>query len=1389
MQSDVVEGFRLSPQQKHLWLLQQGSPAYRAQCAILLKGALHPESLQKALSKIVARHEILRTTYRRLPGMAFPLQVVAEAGEPSWRSIDLRECEAQKQKAEIEELLLQERRRPVDFEQGPLVRASLLALSADEHVLLISLPALCADVRTLRNIVQEISQFYAEVAKAGEASEEPLQYVRFSEWQNELLETGDENAERGKAYWRKQDISSLPAVTIPFEAKPTTQDVQAPETLTREIAPDVVANIEAITTRHETSVPNFLLACWQTLLWRLTGQSEIVVSDVSDGREYEELQEAMGPFAKSLPIVCRFEGGLRFSDIVELVDRTVRDGREWQDYFIPEQGGSVVGPGLGLPIGFEYEERLPQRSAGGVLFSTSKQYSCYERFKLKLRCVRAGESVRAEIEYDGCVYERESIERIAEQYRQLVASAASEPDAPASRVNLLSEQHRRQLVHGWNQTAAEYPRHLCIHELFEAAVRRTPDAVAVVFEDERLTYAELNGRANRLAHHLRRLGAGPSFVIGLLVERSAGLMVGLLGILKAGAAYLPLNAEHPGPRLLHQLADAGAQVLVADSVSLGRAAGYDGRVVCLDRDWGLVAGEPADDPEPLAESEDLVYVIYTSGSTGVPKGVGVRHRNLVNYTQAILRQLRPAAAEQPSRAGARGERVNGAAAGARQWQYASVTTISADLGNTSIYAALTSGGCLHLVSYEAATDAERFARYMAEHGVDVLKIVPSHLSALLGAGGRVLPGRYLILGGEALAWELVGRVRATGAGCEVINHYGPTETTVGSLTYRLGEAGERAAAGRAATVPIGRPLANTAAYILDEHLGPVPEGVIGELYIGGEGVAAGYLHQEGQTKERFLADPFSAQAGARMYKTGDLARYLPGGEIEYVGRRDDQVKIRGYRVELGEVEAALRGHGGVREAVVMAREDQPGDRRLVAYVVPSRKYSSNTVEGRSRYKLPNGLAIVHQNKIETDYMYEEIFEKQSYLRHGIKLPENACVFDIGANIGLFTLFISQHFTDARVYAFEPLAPTFETLRINTDLYGSNVKLFQFGLSAEEKIDTFNYYPRSSMMSGLSAYADTEEEIGVVKKFLRREQQQSGVTELHEIFDQADELLGGRFTSETHQCRVRRLSDVIREAGIERIDLLKVDVQRAELDVLKGIEEDDWKKIRQLVMEVHDGPGEKSEGRLAEILALLKRHGYEAVTEQEEPLKGTDRYNLYAIRQGLAIESGGGKPRELIERQGPVSQSGQALSSSELRSFMQQQLPEYMVPSAFVLLDELPLTPNGKVDRKALPAPERVRAEERTVTPLTPVEEILAGIWREVLGAEQVGAHDNFFELGGHSLLLTRVVSRVRAEFEVELPLRSLFEEPTVAKLALMIEDILTKEVEGLTEDEASHLAE
>jgi len=1066
----VIEGYRLSPHQKHLWLLQQDGTPYRSVCTITLAGPLDAARLHSAIGEVVKRHEILRTSFHGMAGMKVPVQVVHESNSFDWQQIDLRADGAQEDS--LTKLYDQERVHSSDAEGGSVLRATLVALSPDKHVLIAGVPALCADAQTLRNLFGEISRCYS--TSPDHSAEDPFQYADFSEWRNEMVEAADEEAERGRAYWRKEGTGAQASVTLPFEVrrgKEASARVAVPERVEMRIDATFAQSVERLAAQCEATTETVLLSCWQTLLWRLSGQAEVVVGYISDGRKYEELHGAAGLFAKAVPVRIEIEGSSRFGDTVQRVFEKVSEAREWEAYYDASEAVTISELEAAIGgVGYQYQQREPEQyEARGVRFAIELLYSRIQSFKLKLNCVQAGDSLWAEIEYDGRVFERADVERIGGYYQQLLSSAVAQPEAQLGRLRLLSEHERQRLILESNVTTAEYPHDRCIHQLFEEQVERTPDAPAIVFADQQISYSELNERANSLANHLRRLGVGSSAVVGLLMDRSIQMMVGVLGILKAGAAYLPLNTDHPAARLSHQLNDAAASFLVTETKLAAELPKYEGRVLCLDRDWDQFESAPVSNPESVATPEDFVYIIYTSGSTGVPKGVAVRHRNLVNYTHAISSQLQLGAA-----AGNNGEAINGAESASPQCQYATVTTISADLGNTSIYPALTSGGCLHLVRYDVATDATRFAQYIEEHPIDVLKIVPSHLSALLASSGgrRVLPRRYLILGGEALTWELVGRVREAvgGSTCQVINHYGPTETTVGSLTYRLGDKdAEQQAAAQSATVPIGRPLANTRAYILDEHLEVVPAGVVGELYVGGEGVAAGYLHQEDQTKERFITDPFSEQDGARVYKTGDLARYLREGSIEFLGRRDHQVKIRGYRVELAEVEAVLREHDTVREAVVVAREDQPGHKRLVAYLIPANE--------------------------------------------------------------------------------------------------------------------------------------------------------------------------------------------------------------------------------------------------------------------------------------------------------------QALKTDKLRAFLHEKLPDYMVPQTFVLLKALPLTRNGKVDRSALPAAEQEQAELRRnfVPPQTPAEKVLAGIWTEVLGLDQVSIHDNFFELGGHSLLVTQVISRARAAFEVEIPLRSIFESPTVAGLSESIE--------------------
>ncbi len=486
-------------------------------------------------------------------------------------------------------------------------------------------------------------------------------------------------------------------------------------------------------------------------------------------------------------------------------------------------------------------------------------------------------------------------------------------------------------------TASEAPESACFHDLFDAQAARVPHRIALVCRDVTFTYAELAAATNRLAHHLRRLGVGPGRCVALCMDRSADMIVALLGIVKAGGAYVPLLADSPQSRLLHQLTETEAPVIVTQEKLLSALPKTSAAILCLDRDRAILAAESADAPTPLAGPADTLYVIYTSGSTGLPKGVAVRHENVVNYTRFLAQ-----------RTGA----LDFDDQGGLSW--ATISTLAADLGNTSIFPSLATGGTLHVIDHEMALDGDLFAAYAREKRIDVLKITPSHLGALMAAkdGKDVLPRRILITGGEASTWGLVDRVRSLST-LRWINHYGPTETTIGSLTFDLAEAD--AIRSIAATVPIGRPIAHTWVRILDEAGAEVIEGEPGELYIGGRGVTSGYLKQPERTAERFLPAPFVAE-GATMYRTGDRVRRLPGGAIEFLGRVDFQVKIRGYRVELGEIEAVLRGHPGVREVLVLAREVRPQDLRVVAYVVPaSEPFSVDELRKVAKDKLPDHM--------------------------------------------------------------------------------------------------------------------------------------------------------------------------------------------------------------------------------------------------------------------------------------------------------------------------------------------------------------------------------------------------------------------------------------------------
>ncbi|MFY0567273.1 amino acid adenylation domain-containing protein [Archangium lansingense] len=1078
MHSPVVRVSREQPlplsfAQERLWFLQQLNPAdvaYNNTAVLRLSGKLEIAPLEAALNEVVRRHEVLRSTYvlgndgaRQEIAPSMPL--VLEHREATGESAAERE-------ADVFRLARVEALRPFDLLRGPVMRAVMIRISESEHFLQLTLHHVASDAWSATVLYGELGMIY-ESFLAGRPSplpELPVQYADYAVWQRGWL--SGQAMESQLAYWKKQ-LAGVPVLELPTDRpRPATRS-WAGDVYRFVLPRDVSEPLLALGRREGATSFMVMMALYQALLHRYSGQEDFAVGTPLAGRNRPELEGLIGCFINTLALRAPLAGAPSFRELLGRVRHSALEAYAHQDapferivdvLDLPRDTSRtpVFQASINLINTPESEVQLPSLKFGvmDVPVGSSK-------FDLGLTVREEREGLSCVFEYATSLFDEATVAGMAGCLAGLARSVVESPEQPLALLPLLEQGEERRLLVEWNDTRAAMPS-ATVHSLFEAQVERTPEALAVVAEEARLTYRELNQRANQLAWHLRELGVGPDVPVGLFLERSVDALVGLWGILKAGGAYVPLDPAFPAERQRGILEDSGARALVTDSRLAEGLSGFGGAVVCLDTDAARLAACSEANPPSTVQPENLVYVIFTSGSTGRPKGVAIEHRQLVNYVQGVSSRL---------------ELPEGAS-------FASVSTLAADLGNTAIFPTLCRGGALHFISKESASDPAVLARLLESGAVDGLKIVPAHLRALLDSPHpeRVLPRKRLVLGGDVSDWTLMDRVHVLSPELVVFNHYGPTETTVGVLTFRV----ERGSEGRvSASVPLGRPIPNARVYVLDRHLQPVPVGVPGELCIGGSVVGRGYLGRPELTVERFVPDAFSDEPGARMYRTGDRVRLLADGRVEFLGRVDHQLKIRGYRVELGEVQAALERHPAVRDAVVVAREVAVGDKRLVAYVVPTSP-------------LPSG-----------------------------------------------------------------------------------------------------------------------------------------------------------------------------------------------------------------------------EGR------------------------------------GEGIE-------------------GPELNPETVRTWLKQKLPEYMVPSAIVALEALPLTANGKVDRAALPAPVLDRLSEQWVAPRTPVEEVLAGLWSELLRVQRVGVNESFFELGGHSLLAMQLVARLRSALQVELPLREVFEAPTVAGLAERVQRALAT-AEGATQ--------
>jgi natural product biosynthesis luciferase-like monooxygenase protein/amino acid adenylation domain-containing protein/non-ribosomal peptide synthase protein (TIGR01720 family) len=1051
----------LSLAQQRLWFLDQldsNSAFYNLPAAVRLQGQLNVAVLEQSLQEIIRRHESLRTNFVTHDGQ--PFQIIHS--EIDWKLdvVDLQHLPSHKQEDEAQRLVIAEAQQPFDLATDSLVRATLLVLSGKDFILLITMHHIVSDGWSMAVLVQENAALYAAFCQ-GQPSplpELPIQYVDFAVWQRQWLQ--NDVLQSQLTYWQQQ-LAGAPAILeLPSDRpRPTMQTVRGAHQSFR-LSLELSEALRKLSRKEGTTLFMTLLAAFDVLLYRYTGQADFIVGSPIANRNRPETQGLIGYFLNILLLRADLSDNPSFQELLKRVRKVALGAYAHQD--VPfEELIEVLQPIRDLShtplfqVMFILDNANPlsERQLPDLTWREMSVENFTAKLDLTLTLENNPSGLSGSWEYNTDLFDAATIVGIAAHFQTLLEGIVLHPEMPIAQLPMLTATEQQQLLVEWNNTQIDYPHNQCIHELFEQQVEQTPDAIALVFEDQQLTYQELNQRANQLAHYLKERGIAAEKLVGICLERSLEMIVAVLAVLKAGGAYIPLDPNYPADRLEFMLRDAQLSLLLTTENLVSQLSQLGDRsmqLICLDTQWTEISTQSDRNPNTPVQPEQLAYTIYTSGSTGTPKGVMITHRSVVNayWAWESAYKLR-----------------------SRTHSHLQMANFSFDVFAGDLVRALCSGRKLVLCPREFLLSPAQLYQLMREQGVDCAEFVPAVIRNLIEYLDKTAQNldfmQILVVGSDSwYVQEYLTFQRFCGPQTRLINSYGVTEATIDSSYFEIGAVNLPADA----LVPIGKPIGNTQLYVLDANMQPVPVGVPGELHIGGNGLARGYCNRPELTQQRFIANPFSSEPQARLYKTGDLVRFLPDGNLELLGRIDNQVKLRGFRIELGEIEAVLSQHPSVAQTAAIVREDARGDKRLVAYLV--------------------------------------------------------------------------------------------------------------------------------------------------------------------------------------------------------------------------------------------------------------------VTEAEA-------------------------------------------SINDLRQFLKERLPEYMVPAVFVFLDALPLTPNGKVDRRALPAPDLTQQLGTSfVAPRTPSEQTLTRIWAEVLGLEQVGIYDSFFELGGHSLLATQLISRVRAAFQVELPLRKLFEATTVAALAECIQELL-----------------
>ncbi|AFY44056.1 non-ribosomal peptide synthetase [Nostoc sp. PCC 7107] len=1470
-QNNIEDIYELSPMQQGMLFHKLAAPnsvVYFEQNCFTLKTQLNIVAFQKAWQRVVDRHPILRTAFY-WDNLDKPYQVVYQQVELPWEFQDWRQLSFSEQQQQLKAFLKTDGDRGFEMSRSPLIRLTLIQVADDTYEFVFSFHHILMEGWSLNWLWQEVYEFYHAFCQGQDLYlERPRPYREYITW----LQQQDLN--QAEAFWRQK----LQGFTLPtpisignispnFPEQP--EDYHRHEVL---LSANLTAALKSLARKYQLTLNIVIKGAWTLLLSRYSQKSDIVFGSTSSGRPTAlvDAESMVGLFINTLPLRVQVDSDAILTSWLKNLQAQEVEMREYEySPLLKIQQWSEIPRGLQLFDSIlvfdnelvDYNQGALAENIGVVqseLLGESKSFFDWTNYPLTVGVVPKSDSFNLSISYDIRRFDSDTISRMLGHLEMLLESFVANPESKLRELPMLTAQDN-QILQKWNQTNADYAHDQCIHELFLAQVQKTPDAVAIVFENQQITYQELNTKANQLAHQLRSLGVKPEVLVGLCTQRSIEMIIGLFAILKAGGAYVPIDPTYPQQRLAMVLNDAEITILLTQEYLLTKLPAHTAKVICIDKDvdWQSATSEH---PVNLATPSNLAYVIYTSGSTGKPKGVAIEHQSLVNFVQAAIAEYQI----QPQ------DRI---------LQFAS---ISFDTACEEIFPCLLCGATLVLRTDNMLVSTATFWEKCQQHSISVLDLPTAfwhQLTAELTTFKLPESLRLVIIGGEkALPDKVKTWQQHVDSRIRLINSYGPTETTVVATICDL--------ANLTGEVPIGRAIANVQTYVLDPDLQPVPIGVWGELYIGGVGVARGYLHQPELTQQKFIPNPFSNLPDSRLYKTGDRVRYRNDGQLEFNGRIDNQVKIRGFRIELGEIETAINEHPAVREAIVISRKDLSDSEQLVAYVVAN--ISDVVTEQSSTFDLNSQQASQWQAVF--DNLYNELDSNQQsgfYIKGwessytGLHLPDAEVrewmnqtverisnlkptkILEIGCGgSGLMLLRFAPHCT--QYCATDISQNALNILQQQLNQLGQDLSGVSFIHKAADDFtgmtpDTFDavfivsvaqYFPSVDYLFKVLAGAVNVVEpggcifLGDVRNFSLLEAFHTSV-QLHkapaslavanlqqqvqkQIFAEKQLVIdpGFFFALKQHLPQISHVEihlergqfhneltkfryDVIIHVGeaIPTVDISWLDWQQDKLTL---------SSVRQLLIEsepdilgIANIPNARVLSDVKAVELLQNPGDITNVGELRQAIQtivttGVDPEELWALsaelpyivdiswsadnvdgqyqvvfkkhtvtsQQPIVVAPPGSKTT--ISAQSwhnfantPLQQMSNTQIVSLLRQHLEAKLPQYMMPSAFVVLDALPLTPNGKVDRQALPTPGTKRPELQAAyqPPQTEVEKTIANIWQEILNVGEVGIHDNFFELGGHSLLLIQVYGKLQKVFQRDFTIVDMFEYPTISHLA------------------------